>query len=80
MLRRLRDKTVKTVGTGIFVIASVEFTTKLPSEGRSSQLYHDLSDKVVTPLFRKVLNPEGKMRENQPLSKFFAMESNIAHR
>jgi len=59
VLRSIRDKTVKTVGTGVLVIASVEFTTKLPSEGRSSQLYHDLSDKVVTPLVRKVLNPEG---------------------
>lgn len=64
MLRSLRDKTVKTVETGILAIASVEVVTKLPSEGRSSQLYHDLSDKVITPLFRKVLNPEGKMRRN----------------
>jgi len=59
VLRSIRDKAVKTVGTGVLVIASVEFTTKLPSEGRSSQLYHDVSDKVVTPLVRKVLNPEG---------------------
>jgi hypothetical protein len=60
MLRNIRDKTIKTVGAGILVVAGVELTTKLPSEGRSSQIYHDLSDKLVTPLMRKILNPEGK--------------------
>lgn len=59
MLRNIRQKAVKTVGTGILVVASVEFTTKLPSEGRSSQLYHDISDQIVTPFIRKILNPEG---------------------
>ena len=59
MLRNLRQTAVKTLGTGVLVVASVELTTKLPSEGRSSQLYHDLSDQVVTPLIRKILNPEG---------------------
>jgi len=58
MLRNIRQKAVKTVGTGILVVASVEFTTKLPSEGRSSQLYHDISDQIVTPFIRKILNPE----------------------
>lgn len=58
MLRNLRQTAVKTLGTGVLVVASVELTTKLPSEGRSSQLYHDLSDQVVTPLVRKILNPE----------------------
>jgi hypothetical protein len=60
MLRNIRDKTIKTIGTGILVVAGIELTTKLPSEGRSSQLYHDLSDKFATPLLRKLLNPEGK--------------------
>ncbi len=62
MLRNLRQTAVKTLGTGVLVVASVELTTKLPSEGRSSQLYHDLSDQVVTPLVRKILNPEGTCR------------------
>ena len=59
MLRQIRNTSLKAVGTGIVVFASVELTTKLPSEGRSSQLYHDLTDKVVTPLMRRVLKPEG---------------------
>ena len=62
MLRSIRDKTLKTVGTGILVVAGVEFTTKLPSEGQSSSLYHNVSDKVVTPLVRKILDPEGEMK------------------
>jgi len=58
MLRNIGQTTKKVLGTGILVVASVEFTTKLPSEGRSSQVYHDISDKVVTPLIRKILDPE----------------------
>lgn len=59
MMRNIGQTTKKVLGTGILVVASVEFTTKLPSEGRSSQVYHDISDKVVTPLIRKILDPEG---------------------
>lgn len=59
MIRNIRNTSFKALGTGMVVFASVELTTKLPSEGRSSQLYHSLSDEVVTPLMRRLLNPEG---------------------
>lgn len=71
MLRNLRQTAIKTVGTGILVVGSVEFTTKLPSEGRSSQTYHDISDKIVTPFIRKILNPEG--------AKFFLFQLQIIY-
>jgi len=58
-LKQIRNKSIKAIGTGVAIVAGVEVTTKLPSEGRSSQCYHDFSDKVVTPLMRTLLKPEG---------------------
>mmetsp|Transcript_22500 Transcript_22500/g.27582 ORF Transcript_22500/g.27582 Transcript_22500/m.27582 type:complete len:468 (-) Transcript_22500:311-1714(-) len=58
MLRHIRKTALKTVSTSIVVVAGVELATKLPSEGRSSELYHHFTDKVVTPLMRSLLNPE----------------------
>lgn len=58
MIRNLRNKTIKTIGAVASVAVGIELTTHLPSEGRSSQFYHDLSDKVATPLIRLLLNPE----------------------
>ncbi|KAL3764674.1 hypothetical protein ACHAW5_000305 [Stephanodiscus triporus] len=40
-------------------VALVEVTTHLPSEGRSSLAYHRFFDGVVTPLGRRLLDPEG---------------------
>jgi dihydroorotate dehydrogenase len=57
-LKHARNTSAKVLGTGIVVFASVEVTTKLPSEGRSSQFYHNVTDKVVTPLMRSMLRPE----------------------
>eukprot|EP00986_Skeletonema_menzelii_P001990 scaffold547_cov143-Skeletonema_menzelii.AAC.12 len=36
----------------------LEVTTHLPSEGRSSQTYHHLFDTIITPLGRRLFNPE----------------------
>jgi len=58
MLRQLRNTAIKTAVTGCVVVGTVEITTRLPSEGRSSQLYHTLSDEVVTPMMRRLLDPE----------------------
>jgi dihydroorotate dehydrogenase len=43
---------------GAIVIGTVEVTTHLPSQGRSSKLYHDLSDYWIVPAMRRVFNPE----------------------
>ena len=48
-----------TIGTTV-VIATLEFTTHLPTQGRSSLLYHSIADNVVTPTLRKLLRPEGR--------------------
>jgi len=58
MLRQIRNKTIKTVTTGVIVFGTLEITTNLPSEGRSSMIYHKLADEVATPLMRRLLNPE----------------------
>ena len=54
----LRRTTVRTMMGGVVVVGTVETTTHLISEGRSSRLYHDVADHVVTPLLRKISNPE----------------------
>lgn len=59
MLRKtLRSKPAKLLGAGAAVLFTVEYTTHLPSQGRSSQLYHTLADEIVTPLIRYMLQPE----------------------
>mmetsp|Transcript_5033 Transcript_5033/g.6651 ORF Transcript_5033/g.6651 Transcript_5033/m.6651 type:complete len:135 (+) Transcript_5033:95-499(+) len=58
MFRQLRNAAIKTVGTGVVVIGAVEVTTHLPSEGRSSNLYHYMSDGVLMPVIRRFVNPE----------------------
>ena len=57
MLRSLRRSAVRTLVGGSLVVAGLEVTTRLPSEGRSSRLYHRIADEVVTPLLR-LLPPE----------------------
>jgi len=58
MLRQLRRTAIKATAATIGLGVAVEVTTHLPSEGRSSQFYHDVSDKLVMPLVRLCLNPE----------------------
>jgi hypothetical protein len=58
--RSVRRFTVRTVVGGTVVLGAVEWTTHLPSQGRSSEFYHYLSDEWVTPAMRRFLDPEGK--------------------
>ena len=58
VLSGIRRATVKTVLGTVVVVGTLEVTTHLPSEGRSSQLYHDIADKIIVPSMRTVLNPE----------------------
>jgi hypothetical protein len=57
---RVRKAVIKTVVTTTIVVGGLEYTTKLPSQGRSSLAYHYLTDEIMTPLMRKVLDAEGK--------------------
>jgi hypothetical protein len=61
-LQSLRQATrrvvVRTVVGTTLVLATVEVTTQLPSQGRASWFYHYLADDVATPLLRKFLQPE----------------------
>jgi dihydroorotate dehydrogenase len=58
MLRSLRQSVVRTALAGTAMVVTVEVTTKLPSQGRSSLFYHYLADEIATPLLRRVLDPE----------------------
>ena len=59
-LQSVRKATVRTIVGGTVVVGLVEYTTHLPSQGKSSEVYHKISDEVITPLMRKALDPEGK--------------------
>lgn len=58
MLRRVRNTAIKTAAAGTILVGTVEVTTHLPSEGRSSRFYHSLCDDMVTPMMRRILDPE----------------------
>jgi hypothetical protein len=60
--RSARRFTVRTVVGGTVVLGAVEWTTHMPSQGRSSAFYHTLSDDWVTPMMRRFLDPEGALR------------------
>jgi hypothetical protein len=57
--RSARNVTVRAVVGGTVLIGITEWTTHLPSQGRSSQFYHTLADEWVTPAMRRFLDPEG---------------------
>jgi hypothetical protein len=61
MFRSIQRSLLRAVSTSVLVVGAVEVTTHLPSEGRSSETYRRLSDELVTPLIRQVLNPEGNL-------------------
>lgn len=44
MLRNLRSKVIQSVTAGVSVVALAEVTTHLPSQGRSSDIYHEACD------------------------------------
>ena len=58
ILRSARRATVRTIFGGAIVVGSLEYTTHLPSEGRSSAFYHALADDWVVPAMRRLLGPE----------------------
>ena len=53
--QKLRSSAIKATAA----VAFIEVTTHLPSEGRSSLTYHHLFDNVITPLGRRLFDPEG---------------------
>lgn len=53
-MQSLRRATFRTV----IVVGAVEVATHLPSQGKSSEVYHYLADDWGTPLLRRFLNPE----------------------
>ena len=58
MLRQLKRTALRATTTTVGLGVALEVTTHLPSEGRSSEFYHTLSDSIVMPLVRLCLNPE----------------------
>jgi hypothetical protein len=50
---------VRATVTGVVVLGTVEMTTHLLSQGRSSRCYHFMVDEWVTPTMRRLLDPEG---------------------
>lgn len=58
LLQRIRRNVIRTVAT-VTVTIVLEVTTHLPSQGRSSDLYHTITDEWITPLMRRWLDPEG---------------------
>ena len=57
-MQSLRQATLRVLGGGIVVVGTVEVFTHLPSQGRSSEFYHNMNDNLITPLIRQFLNPE----------------------
>ena len=57
-MQSLRRATLRTLAGGTVLVGTVEVFTHLPSQGRSSELYHNLMDNMVTPILRQYLNPE----------------------
>lgn len=54
------ERKIRTTALGaVAAVALVEVTTHLPSEGRSSLTYHYLFDHCITPLGRRLFDPEG---------------------
>lgn len=61
-LQRLRRAAARTALGATLALGGLEYTTHLPSEGRSSAVYHALADQWATPLLRRLLDPEGACR------------------
>jgi len=67
--QQIRRKVVRTVVTSAAVVGAVELTTHLPSQGRSSEFYHWLSDRVALPVLRRTLDPERAHQVGLALAK-----------
>lgn len=58
MLRQAFSKSTRVLGATGALLAAAELTTHIPSQGRSSDVYHCFTDQVVTPLIRNTFDPE----------------------
>ena len=58
MFRRAAQSLRRLTIRSVVVVGVVEWTTHLPSQGKSSEFYHYITDDWVTPLMRRFLNPE----------------------
>lgn len=58
-LRSARRAVTRTVIGGVVAVGTLEVTTHLPSQGRSSDFYHYVADEWITPNMRRFLDPEG---------------------
>jgi dihydroorotate dehydrogenase len=56
--RLLRRVATQTVVGGVVLVGTLEVTTHLPSQGRSSTFYHSFVDDWVVPTMRTLLSPE----------------------
>jgi dihydroorotate dehydrogenase len=68
ILQKLRHAVVRTLATTIAVVGALEVTTHLPSQGRSSEFYHYISDQVALPILRR-LDPETAHKLGLELAK-----------
>ena len=57
-LKRARRIVLRTVAVAVTATATLEWTTQLPSQGRSSNVYRKWVDERMTPLLRTWLDPE----------------------
>ena len=55
MFQRIRQRIIRTATTGVVTLGTVELLTSLPSEGRSSEIYHKCAD-FGTLSIRKVVS------------------------
>jgi dihydroorotate dehydrogenase len=57
-MQQIRQSLLRTTTLSLGSLALLEVTTHLPSQGRSSEIYHSLFDDILTPLGRKLFTPE----------------------
>ena len=58
MVRSVRRATARAMFGGAIIVGTLEATTHLPSEGRSSAFYHAVADNWIVPAMRRLLGPE----------------------
>ncbi|KAL7462854.1 hypothetical protein ACHAXS_003229 [Conticribra weissflogii] len=56
--QKLQSAVLRTTIYTASTVALLEYTTQIPSEGRSSRTYHRLFDEIITPLGRRLFGPE----------------------
>lgn len=71
-VRSARNAALRGAAKAAIAVGALEVTTKLPSQGRSSEFYHRLCDEVATPALRKFAGPEGAFAF-APLLRCFAL-------